>query len=112
MKPIIKASIAVTKIDKSLLHKGKDGTLYLNLVFFEKKSEYGSDGYIVMGASKEEKERYEQATGKKMPIIGNFSFWSDNRPPQQNTEYRREETRRPPQGEQQSFSRNNEEAPF
>jgi len=65
----IKLKIDVKKIRKEDLYQGTKGT-YLDAVLFENRdgqSDYGDDGYIVQGISKEARE-----AGEKGPIIGNW----------------------------------------
>ena len=65
----IKLKIDVSKISKPDLFPGKKG-LYLDAVLFENRngqSEYGDDGFIVQGISKEKRE-----AGERGPIIGNW----------------------------------------
>lgn len=58
--------INVTKIEKARLFKGAKGT-YLDLVLIDKPDEYGNDGFVVQGISKEDRDK-----GVKMPIIGSW----------------------------------------
>ena len=63
------AKIDVTKIDKTQLFQGKTAK-YLDLIFFENREgpdQYGNDGYIVQGVSKEARDR-----GERGAIIGNW----------------------------------------
>jgi hypothetical protein len=65
----IKLKIDVSKISKPDLFPGKKG-LYLDAVLFENRdgqSEYGDDGFIVQGITKEKRE-----AGERGPIIGNW----------------------------------------
>lgn len=65
----IKLKIDVSKISKPDLYQGKKG-IYLDAVLFENRdgqSEYGDDGFIVQGISKEKRE-----AGERGPIIGNW----------------------------------------
>ena len=63
----IRAKIDVTKISKSRLFVGKQGT-YLNITLIESSNEF-SDGFIVEEVSKEERDK-----GIKGTILGNFSY--------------------------------------
>lgn len=66
---MITAKIDVLKILKEHLYQGRTAK-YLDIVLFENKdgkSEYGDDGFVVQGLSKEARER-----GEKGPIIGNW----------------------------------------
>ena len=68
MKVGINISIDVTKIDKTKLFNGDNGT-YLNLTTFvdtEKKDKYDNNGFISHTVSKEERE-----AGQKGRILGN-----------------------------------------
>ena len=68
MKVGINISIDVTKIDKTKLFNGNNGT-YLNLTTFvdtEKKDQYENNGFISHSVSKEERE-----AGQKGRIVGN-----------------------------------------
>lgn len=61
--------INVTRILKEHLFEGKAGK-YLDLVLMENKDgpdQYGNDGFVIQGVSKEARER-----GEKGPIIGNW----------------------------------------
>ena len=61
--------IDVTKIKKEHLFKGQKGT-FLDIALHENKDgtdQYGNDGFITQGVSKEARER-----GEKGPIIGNW----------------------------------------
>jgi hypothetical protein len=72
MRPIASLNIDVTKIDKAHLFQGKSGT-YLDVALWEKPDQYGNDGFITQGVSKEARAR-----GEKGNIIGN---WKHNTPP-------------------------------
>lgn len=66
---MITAKINVTRIDKKYLFEGKNGK-YLDMVLFENKAgpdQYGNDGFITQGISKEARE-----AGERGPIIGNW----------------------------------------
>lgn len=66
---MIKASINVTRIDKSGIYTGKSGK-YLGIVFFENKDgpdQYGNDGFVRQEISQERRE-----AGERGPIIGNW----------------------------------------
>jgi hypothetical protein len=77
MKVGINISIDVTKIDKTKLYNGKNGT-YLNLTTFvdtDKKDQYENNGFISHSVSKEERE-----AGQKGRIVGNCKvFYSTGR---------------------------------
>lgn len=65
----IKLKIDVSKISKADLYQGKKG-VYLNAVLYENRagqSQYGDDGYVVQGISKEKRD-----AGERGPIIGNW----------------------------------------
>lgn len=65
----IKLKIDVSKISKPDLYQGKKG-IYLDAVLFENRdgqSEYGDDGFIVQGISKEKRD-----AGERGPIVGNW----------------------------------------
>ena len=65
------ANVDVTKIDKTAIHVGAKGK-YIDLIFFDNKDgkdQYGNDGYVVQGISKERRD-----AGERGPIIGN---WKD-----------------------------------
>ena len=70
--------IDVTKIDKTALFKGKKGT-YLDVVLRVKDDDdqYGNNGFIAQGLSKERRE-----AGDKGVILGNVK-WTGDQPPQQ-----------------------------
>jgi len=72
MRPIASLNIDVTKIDKAHLFQGKSGT-YLDVAIWEKPDQYGNDGFVTQGVSKEARAR-----GEKGSIIGN---WKHNTPP-------------------------------
>ena len=64
------AKIDVMKIDKTKLVPGKTGAKWLDLVIIENKAgrdEYGNDGFISQGVSKEARE-----AGVKGAILGNW----------------------------------------
>jgi len=65
----IEVGIDVTKIDKSRITEGKNGSKWLNLVLVEFKGEM-SDGFVKMKETKEEREERV-----KLPIIGNFKIY-------------------------------------
>lgn len=65
----IKLKIDVSKISKADLYQGKKG-VYLDAVLYENRdgqSQYGDDGYVVQGISKEKRD-----AGERGPIIGNW----------------------------------------
>lgn len=65
----IKLKIDVSKISKADLYEGKKG-VYLDAVLYENRdgqSQYGDDGYVVQGITKEKRE-----AGERGPIIGNW----------------------------------------
>jgi len=65
----ITLKIDVTKISKPDLYQGKKG-LYLDAVLWENRdgqSQYGDDGFITQGISKEKRD-----AGERGPIIGNW----------------------------------------
>ena len=66
--------IDVTKIDKAHLFQGKKGN-YLDAALHDKKNDFGDDGFITQGVSKEARER-----GEKGPIIGNWRFLTGSKP--------------------------------
>lgn len=71
-----KANINVAKIDKSEIHVGAKGK-YIDILFFDNRDgtdEYGNDGFVVQGISKERRDE-----GDRGPIIGN---WKESQPPQ------------------------------
>lgn len=73
----IKLKIDVSKISKPDLYQGKKG-IYLDAVLFENRdgqSEYGDDGYVVQGISKEKRE-----AGERGPIIGNWRHMESAKP--------------------------------
>jgi hypothetical protein len=66
---MIKASINVTRIDKSAIIPGKNGK-YVGLAFFENKNgpdQFGNDGFITQDIPKERRD-----AGDRGPIIGNW----------------------------------------
>lgn len=68
---MIKLKIAVNKIDKARLFKGKKD-IYLDAVLFENRDgpdQFGNDGFIAQDVTKEERE-----AGTKGAIIGNFKI--------------------------------------
>ena len=72
--------INVTRILKEHLFEGKAGK-YLDLVLMENKDgpdQYGNDGFVIQGVSKEARER-----GEKGPIIGNWKTVERKMPAQQ-----------------------------
>lgn len=86
---MIKLKIAVNKIDKARLFKGKKDT-YLDAVLVENRDgpdQYGNDGFIAEDVTKE-----ERAAGTRGAIIGNWKHLGSKpggRPAQQ--------PKRPPQ---------------
>lgn len=65
----IKLKIDVSKISKADLYQGKKG-IYLDAVLYENRdgqSQFGDDGYIVQGISKEKRD-----SGERGPIVGNW----------------------------------------
>ena len=66
---MISLSIKTEKIDKQHLITGKNGKI-LSVVLFENKDgqgQYGDDGYITQGISKEKRD-----AGERGPIVGNW----------------------------------------
>lgn len=66
---MIKASINVTKIDKTAIIPGKSGK-YVGMTFISNKGgpdQYGNDGFVVQEISEERRD-----TGERGPIIGNW----------------------------------------
>jgi hypothetical protein len=62
-------NIDVTKIDKSAIFTGAKGK-YIDLLMFENREgvdQYGNEGFVVQGISKERRD-----AGEKGPILGNF----------------------------------------
>jgi len=67
----IALKIDVKKIQKEDLYQGKKGT-YLDAILIPNKdgqSDYGDDGFVVQGVSKEKRD-----AGERGPIIGNWRF--------------------------------------
>lgn len=93
---MIKAKLDVTKVDKTLLFKGKANAegkhpMYLDLVFIPNRDgpgRYGDTHFIVQGVTKEQRE-----SGVKGPIIGNATIEEDQRPQQQKRGYTTPEER-------------------
>lgn len=69
-KIVLTGSLNVTRILKEHLVAGKNGK-YLDLAFFEndKPDQYGNDGFVCQGISKEARDR-----GEKGPILGNWKY--------------------------------------
>ena len=63
---MILLKIDVKKIDKELLFKGEK-CLYLDCALFDHPNQFGDDGYIRQGMTKEQRE-----AGLQGPIIGNW----------------------------------------
>lgn len=66
---MIKASINVTKIDKTAIIPGKSGK-YVGMAFIANKGgpdQYGNDGFVVQEISEERRD-----AGERAPIIGNW----------------------------------------
>ncbi len=63
---MIKLSINTKKIDESALFPGQKGK-YLNIVLFERRDDFGNDGFAVQEPSKEQRE-----AGTRGPIVGNW----------------------------------------
>jgi len=77
---MIVTKIDVSKIDKNFLFKGNKGT-YMDLLLMENREgpdQFGNDGFVAQGVSKEAKER-----GEKGPIIGNWKRVGLGNKPQQ-----------------------------
>lgn len=69
----IAAKIDVTKIAKEHLFHGKKG-VYLDCIFMHNRdgqSEYGDDGFIIQGVTKEKRD-----AGERGPIVGNWRYLS------------------------------------
>jgi len=69
----ISLKIDVSKISKPDLYQGKKG-VYLDALLFENregKSDYGDDGFIVQGISKDKRD-----AGERGPIVGNWRYMS------------------------------------
>jgi len=65
----IQLKIDVSKISKPDLYQGKKG-IYLDAILWENRdgqSQFGDDGYITQGISKEKRD-----VGERGPIIGNW----------------------------------------
>ncbi len=62
---MIKASIDVTKIDKTKLYQGKKGK-YLNIILIERQDDFGNSHMVVQDVTKE-----ERLAGAKGAILGN-----------------------------------------
>ena len=65
----IQLKIDVTKLSPPALYPGKKG-LYLDAILWENRdgqSQYGDDGYVTQGISKEKRD-----AGERGPIIGNW----------------------------------------
>lgn len=74
---MIKLKIAVNKIDKTRLFKGKKDT-YLDAVLVENRDgpdQYGNDGFISEDVTKEERE-----AGTRGNIIGNWKHIGGKKP--------------------------------
>ena len=79
MKIGVNMSINVSKIDKARLFEGKQGK-YLDVITFidiDEVGQYGDNGMVVEGITKEEKDAGGQGT-----ILGNSKvFWRDDGKP-------------------------------
>jgi len=78
-------NIDVTKIDKALFKPGKKPDAvtgkvgqYMDLVCFDKPDNYGNDGFVVQGVSKE-----QRAAGVRGSILGNWKAIGAIRQPSQ-----------------------------
>jgi DNA modification methylase len=74
---MIKLKIAVNKIDKARLFRGKKDT-YLDAVLVENRDgpdQYGNDGFICEDVTKEERE-----AGTRGSIIGNWKHIGGKKP--------------------------------
>lgn len=72
MSQPIAAKIDVTKVEKEHLFMSQKGAKYLDLILRpgkDGKDQYGNDGFIVQGVSKEKRDQ-----GIKGNIIGNFRY--------------------------------------
>jgi hypothetical protein len=66
---MIAVKINVTRIDKTAIFEGKSGK-YVDMLLMENKDgpdQYGNDGFVTQGISKERRE-----AGERGPIIGNW----------------------------------------
>ena len=82
MATLISASINLSKLDKTKIVRGKDGSQYYDLTISvnDTKNDYGQDVSIYDKQSKEQREAKE-----KKKFIGNGKvFWS-SRPTEQNS---------------------------
>jgi hypothetical protein len=74
MALIVAGSIDLSKIDKSRIVEGKNGSKYYNIIIniADEKDQYGNDTSITTGQTKEERENKE-----KRQFIGNGKIiWS------------------------------------
>ena len=64
---MISVKINVTKVDKSKLFQGKNGSKWLDILLIESRNDkYGNDYMVVEGVSREDRER-----GVRGAILGN-----------------------------------------
>lgn len=63
---MIKLNINTSKIDESSLFQGRNGK-YLHLLLFERRDDYGNDGFVIQEPSKEQRD-----AGTRGPIVGNW----------------------------------------
>lgn len=74
---MIIAKLNYDRIDQHALFQGKNGR-YIDLVFFTNKGgkdQYGNDGFVAQGVSKEAKDR-----GERGPILGNWKEMGGGKP--------------------------------
>lgn len=82
MATLISASINLSKLDKTKIVRGKDGSQYYDLTISvnDTKNDYGQDVSIYDKQSKEQREAKEKKT-----FLGNGKIFWSSRPTEQNS---------------------------
>lgn len=82
MATLISASINLSKLDKTKIVRGKDGSQYYDLTISvnDTKNDYGQDVSIYDKQSKEQREAKEKKT-----FLGNGKIFWSSRPTDQNS---------------------------
>ena len=93
---IIRASINLSKIDKSAFYVGKNGDKFLNITLLENRDgedKYGNHFFITQDLGKE-----ARLAGKRGEILGNGKITQSDRPKRASVSQRDEAPDAPPRG--------------
>lgn len=71
-RPALKLKIDVTQIVKEALYRAKSGKVHLDLVCWERDSDYDDDGIV-----KQAPASTWDGDPKSLPILGNFTLGAD-----------------------------------